>query len=274
MATCEQPARRASSDCDPADFTAASRSASVSIPKTYTQWYGSASLKGIETNAITHVTDDGMTLGERIREEREKRGLSQADLGRRVGISQVTVNKIETGKTVKSKWLPELMSVLSIPFTGSLPEAPVEGAVEDLALLRQTLPQDIPVKGVAVGGNDADFSFNGSVSDYVRRPPGLMKANGIYAVHVVSDSMSPRYSPGDLLFVSALRAPAIGDDVVVEMHSEEDGSPGKGFIKRLVKRSGSVVKLHQFNPDADIEIGADQIRSIHRVFTVNELFGV
>jgi len=135
------------------------------------------------------------------------------------------------------------------------------------------LPQDIPVKGVAVGGNDADFSFNGAISEYVRRPPGLAKALGVYAVHVVSDSMVPKFEPSDLLFVSATRAPAVGDYVVVELHEGEDGTPGKGFIKRLVKRSGTTVKLHQFNPDTDIEIETDLIRSIHRVFSNNELFG-
>jgi len=222
---------------------------------------------------MPQTIDYDMSLGDRIRVERERKGWSQADLGQRIGVSQVTIAKIESGQTVKSKWLPELMNALSIPMSGSQPGAPTEPPPEDLALLRQTLPQDIPVKGVAVGGNDADFSFNGAISEYVRRPPGLAKALGVYAVHVVSDSMSPKYEPSDLLFVSANRAPAVGDYVVVELHEQEDGTPGKGFIKRLVKRSGSSVKLHQFNPDTDIEIETVLIRSIHRVFSNNELFG-
>lgn len=245
----------------------------MSMPENYNIRYGIASPKGIATDAISRAIDDDMSLGDRIRAERERRGWSQADLGRRIGVSQVTVAKIETGVTVKSKWLPELMNALSIPMSGSQPEAPTEPHPEDLALLRQSLPQDIPVKGVAVGGNDADFSFNGAISEYVRRPPGLAKALGVYAVHVVSDSMSPKFEPSDLLFVSSTRAPAVGDYVVVELHEQEDGTPGKGFIKRLVKRSGSSVKLHQFNPDIDIEIETVLIRSIHRVFSNNELFG-
>lgn len=201
------------------------------------------------------------------------RGWSQADLGRRVGISQAAIAKVEAGHTVKSKWLPELMGILSIPL-GSQPEAPPEDAAEDLALLRQSMLQDVPVKGVAVGGVDADFSLNGTVSEYVRRPPGLAKANGVYAIYVTSDSMAPKFEPNDLLYVSSLRSAVVGDFVVVEMAPEEDGSPGKGYIKKLVRRGATVVKLHQFNPDCDIEIETNRIRSIHRVFTNNELFGV
>jgi phage repressor protein C with HTH and peptisase S24 domain len=97
--------------------------------------------------------------------------------------------------------------------------------------------------------------------------------NGVYAVHVVSDSMSPRFDPNDLLYVSSMRAAAIGDYVIVEMLGS-DGEPGKGYIKRLVKRSASKIVLHQFNPSKEIEIEAAQVRAIHRVFTNNELFGV
>lgn len=245
----------------------------MSITKNYNKSYGDATTNVVGTGHVTIVMDGDMAVGERIRAERERRGWSQTALAKRIGISQAALAKIESGETAKSKWLPELMNALSIPMSGSQPEAPTEAPSEDLALLRQSLPQDIPVKGVAVGGNDADFSFNGAISEYVRRPPGLAKALGVYAVHVVSDSMSPKYEPSDLLFVSSTRAPAVGDYVVVELHEQEDGTPGKGFIKRLVKRSGSVIKLHQFNPDADIEIETVLIRSIHRVFSNNEMFG-
>jgi len=244
----------------------------VSITTKYNRSYGTATTKVFATSAITPVMDGDMPLGDRIRSEREARGMSQSDLARGVGISQAAIAKIESGETTKSKWLPEIMRLLNIP-VGSQPEAPAEEASTDLALQRQSMPLDIPVKGVAVGGSDADFSFNGSVSEYVRRPPGLAKTNGVYAVYVTSDSMSPRFDPNDMLYVSALRPAAIGDYVVVELHPEEDGVPGKGFIKRLVRRGATVVKLHQFNPDCDIEIETARIKSIHRVFTINELFG-
>ena len=219
------------------------------------------------------VIYDDMSLGELIARERQARGWSQADLGRRVGISQAAVAKIEAGQTLKSKWLPELTSLLNIPMTVGQTDYAIPQKPEALTTSLTNLPQDVPVKGVVVGGSDGDFSFNGSVSEYVKRPPGLSSANGVYAVYVTSDSMSPRFEPSDLIFVSAARPPVVGDYVIVELHSEVEGEPGKGYIKRLVKRSGSVLRLHQFNPDTDIEIDAATVKSIHRVFSNNDLFG-
>ncbi len=39
------------------------------------------------------------TLGSRIREARERYGMSQAELVRRIGISSTALNQIESGKT-------------------------------------------------------------------------------------------------------------------------------------------------------------------------------
>lgn len=39
-----------------------------------------------------------MTLGERIRQEREQRDISQAELARRIGVSKNTMNMIEESK--------------------------------------------------------------------------------------------------------------------------------------------------------------------------------
>ena len=51
-----------------------------------------------------------MTLGERIRQEREKRGISQAELARRIGVSKNTMNMIEENKIAD----PRFSRVLAI----------------------------------------------------------------------------------------------------------------------------------------------------------------
>jgi putative transcriptional regulator len=40
-----------------------------------------------------------------VREQREKRGLTQKELGERVGVSRQAINAIETGKFDPSIWL-------------------------------------------------------------------------------------------------------------------------------------------------------------------------
>ena len=51
-----------------------------------------------------------MTLGECIRREREQRGMSQAELARRIGVSKNTMNMIEESKIAD----PRFSRVLAI----------------------------------------------------------------------------------------------------------------------------------------------------------------
>jgi transcriptional regulator with XRE-family HTH domain len=51
-----------------------------------------------------------MTLGERIRQERTQRGMTQAELARRIGVSKNTMNMIEESKIAN----PRFSRVLAI----------------------------------------------------------------------------------------------------------------------------------------------------------------
>lgn len=135
-------------------------------------------------------------------------------------------------------------------------------------------PRDMPVYGVAIGGTEGDFSFNGTVVDYVRRPPMLTKIGNAFGVYVIGDSMSPRFDHGDLVFVHPGRPPQPGNDVIVEMHGEH-GEPGPCYIKRLVRRSADRVQLAQFNPPRDdIVIEASRVKAVYRILTAAEIMGV
>ena len=136
------------------------------------------------------------------------------------------------------------------------------------------MPKDIEERGVAVGGANADFAFNGTVVDYVRRPPGLAKAQGIFAVRVVAESMAPRYFPGDLVYVSTLRAPVLDDFVILELYPEKEDGEAPAFIKQLVARGPKFIVCRQFNPPGEVRFATDRVRSLYRIIPTNELFGV
>jgi phage repressor protein C with HTH and peptisase S24 domain len=139
---------------------------------------------------------------------------------------------------------------------------------------RGNLVRDVPVYGIAVGGDDADFTFNGEEVEYVRRPPGIVGVRSVYALFVANDSMVPRFRPGELIYALASRPPQVGDDVVVELKSHDDREHGGGYVKRLKAFRGTKVVVEQFNPPLDIEFDAHEIKQIHRILTTNELFGV
>ncbi len=135
------------------------------------------------------------------------------------------------------------------------------------------LARDVPVLGVAVGGEDADFQFNGETIDRVRRPVGIAGQQGVYALYVVGTSMEPKYEEGDLIYVSTTRPPMIGDYVVIELHSETVDGIGKGYIKRLKSRNSSKIICTQHNPPKEVTFARNRVKAFHRVIPWNELLG-
>jgi phage repressor protein C with HTH and peptisase S24 domain len=127
------------------------------------------------------------------------------------------------------------------------------------------------VRGVTVGGDDSFFYF-GDVIDQVRRPPGIRNAKNVAALNVAGESMVPRFAPGELIYVQH-RAPAPGDDVVVELYPENDGDPPKSFLKRLVRKTGPRLYCRQFNPASDLEFDNGEVKILWRVLTLRDLLG-
>jgi phage repressor protein C with HTH and peptisase S24 domain len=82
--------------------------------------------------------------------------------------------------------------------------------------------------------------------------------------------MSPLHNPGDLRFVHPHKPPRAGDSVVLQL-VEADAS-AQAYIKIFERRSGDWVVCRQTNPAAEIKFKAAQIRAVHRVMTMNELF--
>src|SRR6516225_4098664 len=72
-------------------------------------------LKVVMKSITVGVNQIPMELGALVRKYRELHGLSQAELGRSVGVSQATIDKIESGRTTLSRFLPRIAARLGIP---------------------------------------------------------------------------------------------------------------------------------------------------------------
>lgn len=118
--------------------------------------------------------------------------------------------------------------------------------------------RDLPVLGHSRGGGNEYFFDNGAdVLSLTYRPLELLNVRDAYAVYVHGDSMSPRYRPGEMLYVDPVRPVSPGDDVIVQLKT------GQGFIKELVRRTGRAVICRQHNPASEVEYPSEQVRSIH-----------
>lgn len=137
-----------------------------------------------------------------------------------------------------------------------------------------SMPLDVPIRGTAVGGNAGDFSLNGDIVDYARRPPGILRNKQVFCVFLRGDSMEPRLEPGDLLYVNPARPAKPGEDVLVEMAPTQPGEPGHAYIKRLEAQTPTKLVLRQFNPAKRFEIPLSKVVRVSPIMRTAELLGI
>lgn len=138
---------------------------------------------------------------------------------------------------------------------------------------RGEMPNDVPVHGTAAGSLlRGAFQLGDTVIDYVRRPPALIGAKDAYALYIEGNSMEPRYNPGDLVFVHPHRPARQGDTVIVQVAVSNDQIEASiGYLRR---RTADHVILGKLNPASEVHLNREQVTAIHRVLSMNELFGV
>lgn len=137
----------------------------------------------------------------------------------------------------------------------------------------QEYPRNVPVTGTKPGGSEGSFLLNGEIVEYIPRPPGIANASGIFAIWLIGDTMAPRFDEGALLYIHPGRAPRAGDDVLIELLPDTDGSR-IALVKRLVKRNISAVEVEQLNPPKIFSISLDRIAHIYKILTTAELMGI
>lgn len=223
----------------------------------------------------------GMDFPDKFREAREEVGLDQADIARQLGISASSVSQWEGGKTHPSKkhW-PALCVMLKVDpsfFLDITPviESDVSAPVETSLPAAAEMPRDVPIYGLAAAAHRSDGALNmlPGIVDRGRRPPALSAARDLYGLFIASDSMEPVYRRGDLVYVRSRLQPRIGDDVIIQVASPNDGDQPACFIKRLVRRTADRIIAEQFNPPQQIEFAVSEVIAIHRVLTMGEALG-
>ena len=121
------------------------------------------------------------------------------------------------------------------------------------------------------GGAHGSFILTRNDIDLVRCPPRLSAARGTYVLFIEGDSMSPRYEPGELIYVSPHRPARKGDDVLIIVR-DGDGEQ-TAYIKRLLKRGGKEVIAEQFDPPREIRFPTASIEAIHLVLRTADIYG-
>lgn len=127
-----------------------------------------------------------MSHGPEIKASRLRHGWSQENLAKMVGTKQQTIDRIEKGKILHSRWMPALLQVLGLE-----PEDEHHSA-----------NHQVPVVGYVGAGEiiyGIDDHAKGEGMGQIDVPSGIMSM-GMVALIVRGDSMLPVYRNGDVVF--------------------------------------------------------------------------
>ena len=148
-------------------------------------------------------------IGSRIRELREKLGIGQRELARRLDMHQATLSKIERGEMdIVSPYLPLLAKGLKVS------EAQLAGLhlnVEPIQIEGRRVPVLDYVQAGAFAGV-APYFRDAEMTDFVLTRSELSAE--AFALRIRGDSMLPEFRDGDIVVIDPAIAPQPEDFVV------------------------------------------------------------
>lgn len=180
-----------------------------------------------------------MTTGERIKQLRLERGLTQEELGSRLGVQRAAVQKYEKGtvKNIKRDALIRLAEILDTTpeYLLGWDEMPRNVIpVSDESIVH------IPVIGRVAAGVSC-FADNNILDYEPVLTSDISKAEKYAFLRVIGDSMYPVFMEGDLVLVQVQESIDSGTYAVVTVDNED------GVIKRVVYGE-DFIELQSVNP--------------------------
>ena len=165
-------------------------------------------------------------IGDRIRDNRLILGLTQGELGKNLGVSDVTVSKWESGLNhPKGSHLLSLANVLntttewlltgkgtatqSAGTTSNVQSAPLGSALVPVLSYVQAGAWHEPR---AVRAQDGDIEYVSA---------NFTNTESLFALYIKGDSMEPEFKEGDLIIVDGDLSPCPGDYVVAKNGGDE-----------------------------------------------------
>jgi transcriptional regulator with XRE-family HTH domain len=208
-----------------------------------------------------------MAIGERIRAAREARRMSQAELAAAVGISQPAIRKIESGETVRSRYLLPIGNVLGIPaaeLTAAFDARAVDSGRRIPGLDRRA-DRDLPVYASAEGGGGQMLVHIDPV-DWVSPNP-LASVRGAYSLIVIGESMEPEFFAGDIALVNPHLPPTARATFV--FYADDGAGDARAKVKHLLRVTPTDWYVRQWNPPAgekrDFRMSRREWPRCHRV---------
>lgn len=179
-----------------------------------------------------------MTTGERIRQLRVSKGLSQEELGRKIGVQRAAINKYETGVVVnlKRSIIAKLAEALDTSPTYLMGWENSQESIPSDAI-PFTPSYRAPIVGSIPAGYPA-FAFE-DIEGYADIP--YSDEENYFFLRVNGDSMETKIHTGDLVLIRKQTCANDGQIVAARVNGDE------ATLKRY-KRQGDTVLLLPENP--------------------------
>lgn len=201
----------------------------------------------------------------KFRAARKAKGWSQEQLADAAGVSQTTIDKIENGRTLNSRFLPRLAAALEVPLAELDPELEFksrEGFGVSWRPLREAeAGENIPIYAAVEGGR-GQFLINKDPIGEMSKPPALAGVSGGYAVMVHGESMVPAFRPGDIAIVNP-KMPITPESEYV--FYTEDAADDRAVIKYLLKALPESWFVEQYNPKKRFALAKGEWPKAHKV---------
>jgi transcriptional regulator with XRE-family HTH domain len=179
------------------------------------------------------MPNENQSIAAIVKRARAIKGISQPELARRVGTSQQTIDKIETGKVQRSSFLAAIALELDVPLDRVLRVRPKSDAVRELpAHTLISADRDLPVYAAVAQGDNGVQVLSSDPVEYVARPAPLARVRDAYGVIVADDSMEPEARSGDIALVNPHLPARVGDTCVFRSGAQ-DGGMQRCVIKHL-----------------------------------------
>lgn len=158
---------------------------------------------------------DIMALGERIKELRIKKQLSQDELAKRVGFSgRSVISKIESNdRGVRADYLVRIAQVL-----GTTPTYLLTGYNEKIHKVENAVR--IRVVGDVAAGIPIEEIDENDPDSWEEIPQSMAKQGDFFGLRLKGDSMAPRMNEGDVVIVRKQTYADNGDIVIAQVDKE------------------------------------------------------
>ena len=182
-----------------------------------------------------------MTIGERVRTARERKGFTQDELAHKLGYkSRSSINKIEKERDIPRSMIVKLAEILDVTPAFLMGWDEEKKDKSNISAVFNNNIYMVPVfESVSAGfGAYADDQ----IIDYC---PFIInsekEASETIAIRVSGDSMSPKIEDGDIIRVHKQESVDSGSIAVVLLDGEE------GLVKKVVY-GDDWIELHSINP--------------------------